>query len=74
MEVDAGKLFKIKNKSFNKKTSYHATQKVFLLSRELHTCAQGRLDILPHTLKFADSKSLGRLSLLNKPFLNNGDS
>lgn len=39
MEVNAGKLFKIKNKSFNKETSYEVDQKVLLLSRELCVCA-----------------------------------
>lgn len=47
MEVDAGKLFKIKNKSFNKETSYEVDQKVVLLSGELHVCI-GCLHVLPH--------------------------
>lgn len=52
MEVDAGKLFKIKNKSFNKETSYEVDQKVVLLSRELCVCVCRAASEFCHTLKF----------------------
>lgn len=73
MEVDAGKLFKIKNKSFNKETSYEVDQKVVLLSREL-LCVCRAASEFCHTLKFTDSNSLGSLSLLNKAFLHSGEN